>query len=142
MRVETVAICQLQALIDVPEFRAERGGARHGRINVKPDALFLRDPSDFRQRVEGVRGGGPHSGADDAGDLASLPVASDLRGQSIRAHGQASVNLDEAQVFVPEPGDPHGFFDGGVSLGRSIGDQFSLTTLLIASVACGALASS
>src|SRR3712207_7493222 len=47
--------------------RADCRRAAHGRVDVQPDAVAIADVGDGRDRVEGVRRGRAHGGADEEG---------------------------------------------------------------------------
>src|SRR5580704_10426528 len=55
MRIETVAVGQLDAVVRPAKFRAEGGRARHSRINVQPETVFTRNCGDLAHWIDRVR---------------------------------------------------------------------------------------
>ena len=52
-------------------------------------------------------------------------------GKPLRPHRVLAVDLDHAKVFAPHAGDPNTLLDGGMGLGRSVGDQACVTAALV-----------
>jgi hypothetical protein len=55
VRVERIAVGQLQALVLGAQLRTDGGRTGHGGVDVEPDALATADISDSAYRVEGHR---------------------------------------------------------------------------------------
>ena len=70
----------LDAGVDVAEFGAEGGGARHGGVDVKPEVVLATNARDFWDGVDRVGGRGAYGGADEAGNTAGGFIFGDLPG--------------------------------------------------------------
>ena len=62
MRIKVERLSELHAVQKLPEFWADEGRAGVGSVRVHPEAVFVADGAQLRQRVEGAAGGGAQGG--------------------------------------------------------------------------------
>src|SRR5215467_2409764 len=105
VRVEAVAVSQLQTLVNVTNLGAERGRARHGCVNMQPDILLPAGASNFLDRVNRVGGSSPYCGTNKKRNQPSAEIVCDVAGEEIGAHGEVAIHVDEVQVVKTDPGD-------------------------------------
>ena len=134
VRVEAIAVGEIEPVVHSPELGAERGRPRHGRVDVEPDAFVATDPSDLGHRVDRVRRSRPHRRADEAGQLSGAAVLRDPSRERVRPHREAVVDVDQSQVLRF---DRRSFYcsinvpDRGVSLGRRVRHETSVGADLV-----------
>src|SRR5579862_1505442 len=92
MRIEGVAVRQLNAVMNESELGAERRSATHGRVDMQPQIVFTADASDFANRIDRVGGGCSDGSADKAWNQACGDVRHDLLFQRISAHCEIAVD--------------------------------------------------
>ena len=140
MRIEVVAVGEFDAALQVAEFRAEHGGARHGRVHMQPQIVLAADFADRGDRVHGVGRSRAHRGAHHARSQSGAAVRVDLARQGVRAHGEILVDFDEPQVLYADARDHGSLLQRGMGLRRDVGDEPSIASFLVADIVGGALA--
>ena len=127
VRVEVEGVGAFDALDHGAELGADHGGAGVGGVDVQPDGAGRRVIGGaLREAVDGIDGagaGGADGGADKEGAQASGEVVADLDAQGLGVHGEGGVARDEADVAPADARDHGGLDDGGVRLGRGVGDE-------------------
>ena len=122
MRIEGVAVGELDARVSVAELGTKRRGAGHGGIHMQPHVVLAADAANLWQRVDGIGRRGTDGGADKAGNQSSLAIGFNLLCQRIRAHGKVLVDFDQTQMIEPHAGNLDVLLDGRVRLSRSVND--------------------
>ena len=140
MGIKAVAVGELYAAMDVAEFGTKGRGAGHGGVNMQPEVVLTADAGNFGYGIDGVGGSSADGRTDETGNQASSLVLRDLAGEGIRTKREVAVYRDGAQVVGSDACNFGGFFYGRVRLGRSIGNQFAVTTPGIGGKTGGALA--
>jgi hypothetical protein len=90
---------------------------------VQPDAVLATEGADPGQIVEGIRRGGAHRGAHEAGLAARPEIALDRRGEGAQVHRKGIVDVDQPELLPPDPGDHHRLLDRGVRLVEEVGGE-------------------
>ena len=122
--VETVGVGELHAGLQVSELGTQERGAGHGGVHMEPQAVFLRQRPDLRQRIERAGPGGSERGGDEAGDLPGRSVGAQQLGERLRAGGAGlRVRRDRSQVLAAEAGDPDRLQQRRVRFLRAVGDE-------------------
>jgi hypothetical protein len=127
MRVEAVAIGELEAFEQRPEFRTQARGAAHCTIHVQPQLFFLANSPDFFQRVKSIRGGGAQGRGDKERNKASLAVLRDLFREELGTHPEVRVDLNQFKLSTANTGNFDGLLDRRMRLGRGVGNETSIT---------------
>ena len=140
VRVEGVAVGQLQAVLQAAKLRAERGRAAHGRVHVEPHILGPADLADSPHRIHCVGRGGADRGTDEAGQQPGRAVGCNLLRQRVGPHGEVLIHGNQTQVVAANAGDLDRFLHRGVGLAGCVSRQSAVAALGVAGEAGGALA--
>src|SRR5579862_1873820 len=108
---------------------------------MEPDTVFAADARNFWNGIDGVGGGRTDRCADETRHESVSFVLRDLSGKLVGPHVEAFVNCDRTQVCGSEARDLRGFLDRGMRLRGTVGDEFTVGSLRVAAVICGAFAS-
>ncbi len=109
MRVEDVAVHQLQPVLMVAELRADHCRARIGRVDVVPEAVLTGDLPDVAHRVDGGGSRRAHRAHHHGGGQAGAQPRGDGIPQRLGPHGARLVHLDQSHVLVA--GDPRALLE-------------------------------
>ena len=132
MRVEAIAVGQLQPVLDVRNSGQSAAVPAHGAVHVQPEALLAADArrsrAADRSALDEVV---PTVARHEARLQPGLAVLRDLLRQRVGAHGEALVHLDQPQVLPPEPGDLDRLLDRRMRLGGGVGHQPPVAAALV-----------
>ena len=111
VRIEAVAVRQLQTALYLTKFRTKRRRSRHSRVHVQPQLVLLANPSDCLQRIKRQRRSGSDRGAHEERQLAGAFVFLDRFLEQFRPHGEVRVHVNQAQIAPADSGYFHILFD-------------------------------
>ena len=117
MRIETVAVRVLQAILQVAKFGTERGGAGHRCIHMEPEVMLAADCADLPQGSMAFDEVVPTVPQTKKGiSPGSFYLARSLR-QALRTHCESFVHFDQTQILPADASDLNCLLDRGVGLG-------------------------
>src|SRR3954462_15609096 len=111
VRVEAVAVGKLQTIVQIADFRAERGSSGHSSVNMQPRIVFPADLPNRRDWSNAVRRSGADSGADEKWGKPGFPVIFYRTRQTLRFNRELLIDFNKPQIFPSDSGDLNRFLD-------------------------------